>query len=333
MFFQLKRMADAMVDRRMPYFLPLSLIRRYRLKRKIKNYDNLNHAYIALTFDIENVLGSYSVIFEKHSETSAGNFLSQLVNQYPKKGIKTTLFIQGNLVKENKKMLKELRDDGHSLVLHGYNHELWGRSKWFISVQPLSNDKKEDLLQASLKCFKESGLGRPTLFRAPNLIIDAFTLSLLKKHGFLIDSSSPSFEGVLPIPVFQEPDFIRIPVSADPIFEFNMKGLIIYCFHRLFDLKNIYNLNEEKLTSLIKNILSLQNSFGWPNHLVFLGHSWEFTDWNIKNKHLGYCSSRNLDLLTEKLSKIEKILDIEYVTMHELYNILKSSCGNSFENI
>jgi len=305
-------------DPRFPHFLPYSILRRRRLKRTIDRGIRDSRVYLALTFDVEKPFVSESQV---NSSNSVEDFLRSLSRDALEERT-STLFIQGNLVERNGKWLSRLEAGGHTLGIHGYDHELWGGPTWFLGSKPLTTDEKERRLRSSLECFEKGGLKRPVLFRAPNMLADDETLALLSRHGFVLDSSPPAFRGFPPLPTAVDSRLMRIPISSNPLFELKRSKGIAYCFYRLFDFRSIHNLCDEELFSLIGNVCSLQASFGVPSHLVFLGHSWEFHDWGLKGR-FGYCSTNNWNLLKNRLSKIEGSTDVEYVTMTELYKALR----------
>ncbi len=53
-------------------------------------------------------------------------FLEKMLDTFKKHNIKTTFFVGGTWVKENKDLLKRIYNDGHEIASHGYNHKEHG---------------------------------------------------------------------------------------------------------------------------------------------------------------------------------------------------------------
>lgn len=326
MHLKTSRLLDALTDPRFPHYLPYSFLRRHNISKQLRDAPICNRVYLALTFDIESPFGSSVKTNISIKTDSANNFLLNVNDSLLNKKLHATFFVQGNLVKAHLNALTELVEKGNVLGLHGYAHELWGKPKWFIQDEPLRNAEKTRLLKTSIDQFTRNGLSRPLLFRAPNLVTDNFTLNLLNEYGFKIDSSSPSFRGVLPIPTFFSPNLTRIPVSSNPLCVYKHKRFIPYSFYQQLDLANVYSMNDKKFKIFLKNILTYQKIIGFPCHLVFLAHSWEFTDWNL-DKKFSYCNHTNWDLIKKMIFNIEEDFDLKLVTMNNLNDILKKSAS------
>jgi peptidoglycan/xylan/chitin deacetylase (PgdA/CDA1 family) len=321
----IKNVVDFMLDRRMPHYIPYTLLRKMWVANKIRkaSISTDNPIMIAITFDVESDFGSCRM---GANYKSVSPFLREIKTIVKQKGIKPTFFLQGNLIDSFVDILRTLQKSGE-IGLHGYSHELWGDRRWFLKDRPLPLMQKEKLLSKAVGYFSGNKLDRPVSFRAPHMVIDIGTLRLLKKYGFYIDSSAPSYYGRIPIPsrpLGYKSKLLSIPVTVDPIPNYSQRYLIPYSYYKVFNMKNLALLNEGQLIKHIDNVLRVQKTFGCITHLVFLAHSWEFSDWR-DTKEFKYCSSENYNLLMDRLSKLEDNYRLNYITMKELYRILIGS--------
>jgi hypothetical protein len=73
-----------------------------------------------------------------------------------------------------------LKNQGHEIALHGYNHERFDE---------LNLKEKKNLLEESIKIYKKILKEDPKGFRAPQHSIDDETIILLKRYNLKYDSS------------------------------------------------------------------------------------------------------------------------------------------------
>ncbi len=102
-------------------------------------------------------------------------------------GIRATFFFEGDTLIEISKSL-DVRDllSGHEVACHGMCHEdITGESTGL----PLSDAEVEQMLDDSRDILWKAFAREPVGFRAPYQHIDGRTLQLLRKKGFLYDSS------------------------------------------------------------------------------------------------------------------------------------------------
>jgi hypothetical protein len=304
-----------MSDKRLLHWLPYSLAQKVFIRRLTRGLDPdfvPEKLFVAITFDVEQDFGSKAL---QLGSKTAKEFLLQLSQVFYEK---LTLFVQGNLVQDLADYLHALQNK-NEIGLHGFNHELWGRSKWFLKKLPLTTKQKIELIEMALSSFKKNNLKKPVSFRAPDTIIDSESLSLLERYGFHVDSSKPNF---LSIPIFKRSRLMRIPVTASPILKFSCKYLVPYSYHPLFDIANLRYYNNSRFLEIIRTLCSIQNHLGYPCHLVFLAHSWEFRRWNVGGL-FKYCSPSNFKFMKEKMSFLEKDFNTNYATMFDLFHLLK----------
>lgn len=131
---------------------------------------------------------------------------------------KATFFILGWIAERCPDLVREIQRRGHEVASHGYDHQLCYNQASTDLLRDLN--KSKDLLEDILGC-EVSG------YRAPSFSISDKALSLVRKAGYLYDSSYNSFEGhgrygtlKLPKMTRQDPplyplssSFYEIPVS------------------------------------------------------------------------------------------------------------------------
>jgi peptidoglycan/xylan/chitin deacetylase (PgdA/CDA1 family) len=228
---------------------------------------------------------------------------------------KSTLFVQGDSISNSGKSLHHLQDQGHELGLHGFHHELWGRSKWFSKEKILPLKNQEAVLKNALNAFQTIGLKAPESFRAPNLVIRPETYSLLKKVGLRYDSSSSVFAGEDLLPQSRK-GVKLIPLSASPVAYFQHKGPIPFTSFWVFNAANVWRTSHVQLKAYLETILEFQKLYHVQPHLVFLIHSWEFYR-NGKGENVnGY------KMMEELMTFLREQFDIEFVPFNALTTLV-----------
>jgi len=106
--------------------------------------------------------------------------------------LKITFFIVGKDADdpENQPYLKMIRDRGHEIGNHSYNHESW--------LQTYSRAEIEkEIIKAEDAIFRSTGL-RPIGFRGPGFSWSMDLLDVLADRGYLFDASTlPTYIGPL----------------------------------------------------------------------------------------------------------------------------------------
>ena len=316
-------LVDLIMDPRMPQYLPCAKLRQLRRKELAEvNISDNSPVLVALTFDIEYDFGSSA---KEATIDAVEPFLQRLPALTKELGAVFTLFVQGDLVERFDSYFHELQAE-HELGLHGYSHELWGKEKWFLPHHPTSLPVREELLKRSMRCFSDNDLTPPASFRAPDLVADRDTLRLLEKYGFAVDSSAPSYYGVPPAPtkpLGMASNLLSIPITASPVPRFQTRYFIPFTFYEVFNMARLTTTDDSHLLNYVGEVLAFQVGAGVSPHLVFLAHPWEFKEWADKGKP-GYCSSHNYELLSRKLSLLERKYRLRYVGMKELSQSLSA---------
>jgi len=303
----MENLRSLLSDSRFPIYLHYNLLKKILTSRRTKKH-KVKELAVSLTFDIE------KDPINNNKIEPIGNFLRRMNKLLKSKNIEATLFIQANLIKDFSTQFKNLQKT-HELGLHGYAHELWGYEQWWDRKKSLDLKQKRKLITLSLDIFEENDLERPTSFRAPNLIINKKTLSLIKNYGFKIDSSLPSYLGVKPLPKFYD-SLLMIPHTANPIPKFQLKYHIIpLVYYDRFTLPCVLSLSKNEFLDFVEIVTSYQLSFGFKPHLVFFAHPWEFVEHDTKKIR---CSEENYKSLLNICNLLENNYDVEYVSLNNL---------------
>jgi len=302
----MEKLSSSLSDSRFPTYFPYNLLKKILIARETKRH-KVKDLVVSLTFDIEK-----DPISNKIEPT--GNFLLRMDKFLKSKNIESTLFIQANLIKDFSTQFKNLQKT-HELGLHGYAHELWGYEQWWDRKKSLDLKQKRKLISMSLDIFEKNDLERPTSFRAPNLIINKKTLTLIKNFDFMIDSSLPSYLGIKPLPKFFD-SLLMIPHTANPIPKFHMKYHVIpFAYYDIFTIPCFLAMGKKGFLEFVRIVTSYQTSFGIKPHLVFLAHSWEFIE---RDTRLIKCSEDNYKSLLKICNLLENNYRVEYVTLKNL---------------
>ncbi len=308
----MENLRSLLSDSRFPIYLHYNLLKKILTNRRTKK-QKVKELAVSLTFDIE------KDPINNNKIEPIGIFLRRMNKLLKPKNIEATWFIQANLIKNFSTQFKTLQKT-HELGLHGYAHELWGYEQWWDRKKSLDLKQKRKLISISLDTFEENDLERPTSFRAPNLIINKETLSLIKNYGFKIDSSLPSYLGVKPLPRFYD-SLLMIPHTSNPIPKFQMKYYIFpLVYYDRFTFPSVLPMSKNEFLEFVEIIASYQHSFGFKPHLVFLAHSWEFIERDTK---LIKCSEDNYKSLLKICNLLENNYRVEYVTLRNLAKKVK----------
>lgn len=306
------RFGDLLSDPRSP--LHYRAVEQDYAKRKqiIDSAERQKDILFCLTVDVEQDYGSLST---GGKARTVSTFLESARQHFGDMGC-GCLFVQGSLMKENSAMLREYTKAGYDVGLHGYNHELWGKPQWYLKDKPVSLErKKELLLQARQEC-SEIGI-ELTSFRAPNMVIDNETLSLLASERFLYDSSGAVHRGENPLPTAVN-GLKRVPVSANPLPTISKKfGMKVHGFE-VFNMFSVLKIDQSYLTDYVDKITRYQAANGVRPHLVFLCHSWEFFDSDATDPMVSYSSANNFVRLQECYQTIKKEFGCSSINFQDL---------------
>jgi peptidoglycan/xylan/chitin deacetylase (PgdA/CDA1 family) len=141
---------------------------------------------VCLSFDVDNE--SYLLARGETSPTtlSAGDFgaqtgLPRILELLDRYQIPASFFIPAVSAIIHPEMIPAILKRGrHEIGVHGWIHE---------SLAPLEEAEEERLLNQAIDYLSKASGKRPVGYRAPAWAFSAHTLGLLRKHGFLYDSS------------------------------------------------------------------------------------------------------------------------------------------------
>lgn len=226
-----------------------------------------------LTMDLEewyhlDYFKKYNLVREKRVVSLIYDFLNIL----DKNDIKITVFVLGELVKENSNILKEIKNRGHSIGCHGYNHELLNKKT--------GEEFKEDILRA--KHVIEDLINMEVIgYRAACFTMDREKLMILRECGYKYDSSMIRFDQhplykSLDIADFQEIDDLvykkdnfyefevptykilkrNIPISGGGYFRFLPLPIFKYLFKQYSKMRNnfVFYIHPFEVTNIQINL-------------------------------------------------------------------------------
>ena len=117
--------------------------------------------------------------------------------------LRATFFIPGWTVEHHPAPAARIRDAGHEIGAHGNMHEALG----FL------DEEQEDRVMREQLAILDSQLGvRPAGYRSPSWDVNVWTPTLLKRHGFLYDSSLMGNDVPYEVETGQGP-LIEVPVQ------------------------------------------------------------------------------------------------------------------------
>jgi len=148
--------------------------------------------YFLMTNDVE----SFSIPLNRMDENTANDVyrigLPRLLDVYSKHDIKCTFYFTGELAEKSPESLELVRDHGHDIGCHGYDHS------HLLAFDSMTLEQQKAELKKA-KSVIENIAGKITDFRAPALRINESTIKALEDMGFRTDSSisSQRFDGPL----------------------------------------------------------------------------------------------------------------------------------------
>lgn len=309
----ISRGLSLLTDPRLPLYYPINNGRWDSLSRRMDAVELGSRPELDLLFtlDVEYDYGSAGSGGAEHVLP----FLERAREFFNRQGISATLFVQGDLVEKAAEGLRGL-GSGHEIGLHGYAHEPWGAS-WFIGEKLPQVQERRELLKKSLAAFARAGFQRPVSFRAPNMVVDAASLRLLKDAGFAADSSFPSYPGGLPLLSSQE-GITEVPVSFDPKPLF---GRFLMARYLVFNTHNLANREfQDGIAGAAMRVAKAQAAAGQKPFVVFLSHPWEFfrPDAAHDNEFFGYSSEGNFGVLADAVAELKKSFRVRFTTVSGL---------------
>ena len=316
-----KKLKDLLAEVRLPHHSIGQALRFFKMSKITTKRMRLTEPVMcSLTVDVERNYGSHNDDGSlEPSVQTCKKFFENFKSFCDQQEMKTTLFMQGNLVPELHEELKDFDENGHELGLHGHYHGLWGKVKWFLDDRPLTKAEKMGFLDKSLKNFEEAELNKPVSFRAPNMAIHNDTFPVLADYGIKYDSSFSSFRGVdfgkkFSVP-YEMSGVAGLPVSFDPLPHFKLRKMIPVANYWVMNLYYLLTLPEAELEEAMRRIFWSQKKARVKPHLVFLIHSWEF-----EAGKYDYCGGENYSKLAKRIYNLNEKFGFKFLTFENLVN-------------
>jgi len=170
--------------------------------------------------------GKYSLYLLKNiRKTSLKDFISMIEEYTARFNHKYTVFLTGEMVKKHPAFALRLKELGHEIGYHSYQH---------ISSLSQSDKQFQDSLIKGKKIFED--LNIPLFgYRAPHLLFDERHYSILKRYGFIYSSSkyfSKAYYEIID-------GFYEVPVTFLDIFDCK-KGVPLNSLKEEFSLKSVH---------------------------------------------------------------------------------------------
>ena len=137
----------------------------------------------ALSIDLEDWYHPQLVKIKGKPKPQIKESVEPILHLLDKYSTKATFFVLGEIAEKNPDLIKEIKNSGHEIASHGYNHK---------SLKQMSPEEFENDIIKSKKILKKATGENPIGYRAPTFSIDNNTkwaLDILEKQGFRYDSS------------------------------------------------------------------------------------------------------------------------------------------------
>jgi peptidoglycan/xylan/chitin deacetylase (PgdA/CDA1 family) len=128
---------------------------------------------IALTFDTE------SLTDDERKKSEKSN-IPKILKLLEKNGIKATFFVSGKVAENFPELIKDISKKGHEIASHSYNH---------VRLADLSLQQQKEEIRKGKEVLENLISKKVIGFRAPYLSFTNETFWILKKEGFIYDSS------------------------------------------------------------------------------------------------------------------------------------------------
>ncbi len=146
---------------------------------------------LLMTNDVECHSFETNTLHDAIAERVENEAMPKLLELYQQHNVKSTFFFTANFARLSPKTVRTVRDFGHEVGCHGYNHTDY--------YDVLTYEQQIDLLRKSKEIIEDISGTEVVSFRAPALRINNHTIRALEETGFKYDSSvSPQrFDGPL----------------------------------------------------------------------------------------------------------------------------------------
>ena len=130
--------------------------------------------------------------------------LPRLLDLFAEKRVKATLFFTAEMAEKYPRLVKRAVDEGHEIGSHGHHHERYDK---------LTHSEAERLVEKATRILKRY-TDEVVSFRAPNLKRPRWLLPILRRHGYVVDSSEALYKPPFPRRPRTEEGLFIIPASV-----------------------------------------------------------------------------------------------------------------------
>ena len=140
--------------------------------------------YLTITVDVEewfhsNWFDSDQILKTfyngKAPQSDVVETIDRIITLFDACQLKATFFLLGDTAKRYPSIIDSIKDAGHEIASHGYDHQL--------------NGMGADVFREHIQKFKKNIYAHPKGFRFPNYIFQSDVLNVLADEGFRYDSS------------------------------------------------------------------------------------------------------------------------------------------------
>ena len=136
----------------------------------------------------------------RHPALAVG--LARMLALFAETGVRATFFVEGYAAQVFPAQVTQIRDAGHELALHAWQHERWGE---------LGAEREAELLALGVEAFAKTLGERPRGFRPPGGKLTEASPRLFARHGIRYVSAARGQERGLPGVSF---DWARVDAFA-----------------------------------------------------------------------------------------------------------------------
>lgn len=137
----------------------------------------------ALSIDLEDWYHPELLKTKERQRSQIKESVQPILNLLEKYNTKATFFVLGEVAEKNPDLIKEIKNRGHEIASHGYDHK---------SLKQMTAENFEKDIIRSKNILKSITGENPIGYRAPTFSIDNSTkwaIGILEKQGFRYDSS------------------------------------------------------------------------------------------------------------------------------------------------
>jgi peptidoglycan/xylan/chitin deacetylase (PgdA/CDA1 family) len=221
---------------------------------------------IALTFDVESLTND--------KDKSEKYIVPKILKLLDKYNIKATFFVTGKIAEKFPNLVTNISKKRHEIGSHSYNH---------LRLANLSLQQQKEEIRKSKEVLENLILTKIIGFRAPFLSFTTETFWILKKEGFIYDSSAHKHFDTQKLPVTEL--FCCLPD------DFN-----------IFESTRAIETEKEKIEKWIETSKKIANSLKWHEINIQVYHPWVIAKnlrrLNALDSIINYIVKKNIEIRT-----------------------------------